>query len=205
MLRLAPLVAAVLLLPALARAATYDIDPAHTNTEFKVRHMMISWVRGQFQKVGGTIEYDPRHVQATRIDATIQTGTVDTRNGMRDNDLKSPKFFDVQKYPTMTFVSTKAVRAGKDKLKVTGKLTIRGVTKTVVLDVTGPTAEVQDPWGNTRIGASATTTIDRRDFGLVWNQALEAGGVLVGDKVMISLDVEATKAKAVNAAAPGKK
>ena len=180
-------------LPVLAQADTWQIDPAHTNVEFTVRHMMISNVKGQFQKTSGTITANGNDPASAKIDATIDASSIDTRVDGRDAHLKSGDFLDVAKFPAITFKSTKVEAAGPGKWKVTGDLTLHGVTKPVVLDVEGAGAPIHDPMGNTRAGASATTTIKRRDFGLTWNKALEAGGVMVGDEVAISIDVEAIK------------
>jgi polyisoprenoid-binding protein YceI len=186
--------AAILALgPVAAHADTWKIDLAHTNVEFSVRHMMISNVKGQFEKTNGKVTVDDDKPDNAKIDATIDASSINTRVAQRDGHLKSPEFLDVAKYPTMTFKSTRIERAGENKWKVTGDLTIHGVTKPVVLDVEGPTPPIKDPMGNTRAGASATTTIKRSDFGLTWNKALEAGGVMVGDEVAISIDVEAIK------------
>ena len=155
--------------------------------------MMVSTVHGEFSHVTGAIHYDPKKVAETTIEATIDTTTVDTREPKRDAHLKSPDFFDVAKFPTMTFKSTKVAKAGSGKLKVTGDLTIRDVTKSVVLVVEGPTEPVKDPMGNWKAGATATTQINRLDYGLKWNKALEAGGVLVGNDVKITLDIELKK------------
>ena len=188
------LVAAIsLATPALARADTWQIDPAHTNVEFTVRHMMISNVKGSFEKVSGTVTVAGEGPATATIDATIDASSINTRVAKRDEDLKGPNFLDVAKFPTITFKSTKVEQAGTAKWKVTGNLTLHGVTKEVVLDVDGPTAPIKDPFGNTRAGASATTRIDRRDFGLTFNKALETGGVLVGNDVDIAIDVEAIK------------
>ena len=180
-------------LPVLAHADTWQIDPAHTNVEFTVRHMMISNVKGQFQKTSGTITANGTDPASAKINATIDATLIDTRVDRRDAHLKSPDFLDVAKFPTITFKSTKVEAAGPGKWKVTGDLTLHGVTKPVVLDVEGTGAPIHDPMGNTRAGASATTKIRRSDFGLIWNKALEAGGVMVGDEVAISIDLEAIK------------
>jgi polyisoprenoid-binding protein YceI len=190
---LAIAIAFVIALPVLARADTWQIDPPHTNVEFTVRHMMISNVMGQFQKTSGTVAVNGNDPVSAKIDATIEASSIDTRVEKRDAHLKSPAFLDVDKFPTITFKSTKVEAAGPGKWKVTGDLTLHGVTKPVVLDVEGTGAPINDPMGNTRAGASATTKIKRSDFGLNWNQALEAGGVMVGDEVAISIDVEAIK------------
>ncbi len=186
-------IAVVVALPILAHADTWQIDPAHTNVEFTVRHMMISNVKGQFQKTSGTITANGNDAASAKIDATIDASSIDTRVEKRDGHLKSPDFLDVAKYPTITFKSSKVEADGPGKWKVTGDLTLHGVTKPVVLDVESNGAPIHDPMGNTRAGASATTKIKRSDFGLTWNKVLESGGVLVGDEVAISIDVEAIK------------
>ena len=186
--------------PRLARATEYQIDPSHTAVTFSVRHMMISNVRGEFEKTSGTITANGSDPNSVKIDVAIDAASVNTRVDRRDAHLKSPDFLDVGKYPTITFKSTKVEAAGSGKWKVSGNLTLHGVTKQVVLDVTGPTPEITDPMGNTRVGASATTTISRKDFGLTWNKTLESGGVLIGDDVAIQIDIEAVKAKAAAAA-----
>jgi len=180
-------------LPVLAHADTWKIDPMHTSVEFTVRHMMISNVKGQFQKTTGTITVDGNDPTSAKIDATIDASSIDSRVERRDADLKSPNFLDVAKYPTITFKSTKVEAAGPGKWKVTGDLTLHGVTKPVALDVESSGKPIQDPMGNTRAGASATTKINRSDFGLTYNKVLESGGVMVGDEVAISIDVEAIK------------
>jgi polyisoprenoid-binding protein YceI len=179
-------------LPVLAHADTWQIDSSHTNVEFTVRHMMISNVKGQFQKTTGTITANGNDAASAKIDVTIDASSIETRVERRDAHLKSPDFLDVAKYPTITFKSTNVEAEGPNKWKVTGDLTLHGVTRQVVLDVDGSGPPVQ-VMGNTRAGASATTKIKRGDFGLTWNKALEAGGVLVGDEVAISIDVEAVK------------
>ena len=184
--------AIVVALPVLAHADTWQIDSSHTNVEFTVRHMMISNVKGQFQKTTGTITANGNDPASAKIDVTIDASSVDTRVERRDAHLKSPDFLDVAKYPTITFKSTKVEADGPNKWKMTGDLTVHGVTKPVVLDVEGSGPPIQ-VMGNTRAGASATTKIKRSDFGLTWNKALETGGVLVGDEVAISIDVEAVK------------
>jgi polyisoprenoid-binding protein YceI len=175
------------------RTTTWNIDASHTNALFSVRHLMISNVRGEFQKLSGTVTYDPAAPEATSIKASIDVASVNTREPKRDDHLRSADFFDVEKHPTIDFVST-AVRKGKDGLEIVGDLTIRGTTRQVVLAVEGPTPEQTDPWGKVRVGASATTKIKRSEFGMTWNSALETGGVLVGDDINIHLDVELVKA-----------
>ena len=178
---------------AFAQTSHWDIDPAHSVVGFSVRHMMVSNVRGEFTKLTGSLEGTGNDVTTAKISVTIDATSVNTREPKRDAHLSSPDFFDVAKYPTLTFVSKKVEKAGEGKLKVTGDLTIHGVTKEVVLDVEGPTPEMKDPWGGIRVGAHATTAINRKDFGLLWNKTLEAGGVLVGDEVAITIDVELVK------------
>lgn len=190
---------AALSLPGLARAANYDLDGVHSSASFRVRHLAVSWVRGEFQKLSGTVSYDPKNVAATTVNASIDVSTINTRNADRDGHLKSPDFFDAAKFPTITFKSKKAEGA-PGKIKVTGDLTLHGVTKEVVLDVDGPSDGVKDPWGNLKLGATATTKINRKDFGLTWNKALETGGLVVGEEVEITLDLEAALAKAPEAA-----
>ncbi|MBV2169632.1 MAG: YceI family protein [Bdellovibrio sp.] len=172
--------------------STWQIDPAHSSANFSVKHMMIAKVHGGFEKVSGTLHYDPSDITKASIEASIDATSINTREAQRDGHLKSADFFDVEKYPTLNFKSKKVEKDGED-LKVTGDLTIHGVTKEVVLAVEGPTAEMKDPYGNIKIGISATTKIKRKDFGLTWNAALEAGGVLVGDDVAISLDIQFAK------------
>jgi polyisoprenoid-binding protein YceI len=173
---------------------TWNIDPAHSVAEFKVKHMMISNVKGQFTGVSGTLTLDPSDVTRSIVDATIDAASINTREPQRDAHLKSADFFDVEKFPTLSFKSAEVEKRAEGELVVTGELTIHGVTRTVVFDVEGPTAPGKDPWGNTRIGLSATTKINRKDYGLTWNAALETGGILVGDDVTITLDVQFVKA-----------
>jgi polyisoprenoid-binding protein YceI len=171
-------------IPTAAQVQTWNIDPAHTAAQFSVRHMGISTVRGAFTKVSGSIQYDPSDPAKTTIEATIDANSVDTRVEKRDNDLRSPDFFDVAKYPALTFKSKRVETAGSGKMKVVGELTIHGVTKEVVLDVDGPTAPIKDPRGNLHMGASATTTVNRKDFGV------NGAGAAVGDDVPITIDME---------------
>jgi polyisoprenoid-binding protein YceI len=172
-----------------ATAATYKIDTAHSNVGFAVKHMMVSTVRGGFTKFEGTVGYDPANVAASTVDVTIDAASIDTSNDKRDEHLRSADFFDVEKFPTLTFKS-KSVAGAPGALKVTGDLTIHGVTKEVVLDVEGPTDTIKNPGGATVRGASATTTINRKDFGLGWNKVLETGGLAVSEEVKIQLDLE---------------
>jgi polyisoprenoid-binding protein YceI len=182
----------LLLLCAVAPGAEYTIDPTHSRASFGARHMMVTTVPGYFSKVSGRISYDPKNLAAGKVEATIDTTTIDTREPKRDAHLKSPDFFDIAKFPTMTFRSTKWWRDGA-KLKIAGDLTIRGVTKPVVLDVEGPGEEVKGVGGAMMIGASATTKISRKDFGLTWNKLMETGGAVVGDEITIRLDIEARR------------
>jgi len=194
LIRIIALIAA-LSIPAFASAATWNIDPEHSHVGFKVRHLMVSNVKGNFEKFSGTVEVNDKDITKSKAEVTIDTNSINTGVQKRDDHLRSADFFDVAKFPTMTFVSKKVAKAGQDKLKVTGDLTLHGVTREVVLDVDGPSKESKDPWGNTRSGASASTKINRKDFGLTWNKALETGGVVVGDEVTISLEVEMIKAQ----------
>jgi polyisoprenoid-binding protein YceI len=182
-----------LALPTFAFATTWTIDPDHSNVGFKVRHLMVSNVKGNFDKHTGVVEINDKDISKSRVEVSIDTNSINTNVQKRDEHLRSADFFDVAKYPAMTFVSKKVAKAGKDKLKVTGDLTLHGVTKQVVLDVEGPTKESKDPWGVIRKGATASTKINRKDFGLVWNKALETGGVAVGDEITITLEIEMIK------------
>jgi len=170
---------------AMAQAGTWQIDPNHSSAQFSVKHLGVSTVRGAFTKVTGTAKYDPADATKDSLDVTIDATSVDTRVEMRDNDLRSPNFLDVQKYPTLTFHSKQVKSAGAGKLQITGDLTIHGVTKEVMLDVDGPSAPIKDPWGNQRIGASASTKIIRTDFGVNG-----APAPIVADEISITIDVE---------------
>ena len=172
----------------------WNIDPAHTIAEFKVRHMMISNVKGQFTHITGVVTLDANDITRSRVEAFIEAESINTREADRDTHLKSADFLDVENFPRLTFVSTSIRRTATHELELHGDLTIHGVTRNVVFAVEGPTPQVNDPWGNIRIGFSAHTKINRKDYGLTWNTALEAGGILVGEEVTITLDVEAVKA-----------
>jgi len=174
---------------------TWNIDPAHTVAEFKVKHMMISNVKGQFHKIAGSLTLDESNLANSRIEAVIEAASIETRDSQRNGHLMSADFFHVEKFPTLSFKSTRVSVVGDGELAVEGDLSIRGVTRKVSFSVEGPTPPTKDPWGNTRIGLSATTKINRKDFGLVWNAALETGGILVGEEVTITLDVEFLKAQ----------
>jgi polyisoprenoid-binding protein YceI len=180
----------LLLSPALARASTWDIDPAHSTVEFSVRHMMVTTVKGQFQKVKGTVEFDDKDAIKSTVEVSIETASIDTREAKRDAHLKSPDFFDAAKFPALTFKSTKIEKAAKGKFKVTGDLTMHGVTKPVVLTVEGPSAAIKDPYGRTVRGVMATGKLDRKDWGMSWNKALDAGGMVVSDEVKLEINAE---------------
>jgi polyisoprenoid-binding protein YceI len=194
MRRIAIMVVSVLFLalPAAVPAGTWELDTAHTGVQFKVRHLMVSYVRGDFEKISGKIVYDEQDVSKSSADITIDASSINTRVAKRDDHLRSPDFLDVAKHPVITFKSKRVEKAGDGKLKMTGDLTIRGVTREVTLTVEGPTPAIKDLQGKARVGGSASTKIDRKDFGLTWNKAIEAG-VVVGDEVEITIDVELVK------------
>ena len=173
--------------------STWNIDSAHTVAEFKVKHMMISNVKGRFTAVQGVLALDENDLSKSRVEATIDVASINTHEPQRDEHLKSADFFDAAKFPTLSFKSTRVDRSGEGELAVSGDLTIHGVTRNVVFAVEGPTPPAKDPWGNTRMGLSATTKIHRKDFGLTYNTALEAGGILIGEEVTITLEVEFVK------------
>lgn len=175
--------------------SVYQLDLAHSSVGFSVKHMMIAKVHGGFDKLEGKMIYDKANIEKASVEATIETSSINTRELSRDTHLKSEDFFHVEKFPALTFKSTSVKTSGSGELKVTGDLTIKGVTKQVTLDVEGPTDELKDPYGNLKIGISATTKIKRKEFGLTWNPALETGGVLVGDDVTITLDLQFAKQK----------
>jgi polyisoprenoid-binding protein YceI len=174
--------------------STWNIDPAHSVAEFKVKHMMISNVKGQFAKITGVLSLDESDLTDSHVETLIEAASIETRDVQRDAHLKSADFFDVEKFPTLSFKSTRISLVRDGELAVEGDLTIRGVTRKVLFSVEGPTPPTKDPWGNTRVAVSATTKINRKDFGLTWNTALETGGILVGDEVTITLDLEFVKA-----------
>ncbi len=179
-----------LVLPAIASASTWTIDPDHSYVGFKVRHLMVSNVKGNFTTFNGTVDLDDKDVTKSKVAVNIDTNSIDTNVQKRDDHLRSADFLDVAKYPAMTFASKKIVQNGKDRTAITGDLTLHGVTREVVLDAESLSPESKDPWGNIRRGTTATTTINRKDFGLTWNAALETGGVVVGDEVTILLEIE---------------
>jgi len=187
-------IAITLAVPAAGKASVWEIDPAHTSAQFAIRHLMVSTVRGDFRKVSGKVNLDDQDVTKSTVDATIDVASIDTGIAKRDDHLRSPDFFDVAKYPTMTFKSKKIQKGSDDgNYKITGDLTLRGVTKEVVLDFEGNLKPVKSPQGKTLIGGMATTKINRKDFGLAWNAALETGGVAVGEDVTITIDIEMTQ------------
>jgi polyisoprenoid-binding protein YceI len=194
MIRTLAVTAALLAVPALAHANQWDVDPSHSSASFTVKHLMVSNVRGEFGKIKGSATWDKADFSDAKIEVTVDATTVDTRDPKRDAHLRSPDFFDVEKFPTLTFKSkkvTKSKTAGH--LDVVGDLTIHGVTKEVTFDVTGPTPETKTPWGSVAVGAEARTKINRLDYGLKWNKALEAGGVLVSNDVNIEISLELNK------------
>jgi polyisoprenoid-binding protein YceI len=180
--------------PSATALTTWNIDPVHSTAQFKVKHMMISNVKGEFSAVTGKLELNGEDITRSRVEASIDASTINTREVQRDVHLKSADFFDVEKFPVLTFQSTRVSKEGRVELAVEGNLSIHGVTHKVVFDVEGLSAPMKDPWGGTRIGLSATTRINRKDFGLTWNAALETGGIVVGEEVTITLDVEFIKA-----------
>jgi polyisoprenoid-binding protein YceI len=184
---------AALSFSAAAGVEVWQIDPAHSAAQFTVRHMMISNVKGEFGKLSGTVQYDPSDLSKTVVEATIEAASITTRVEARDNHLKSAAFFDVEKYPVLTFKSKRVTVEGPGKLKLTGELTMHGTTREVTLDVEGPTAPIKDPRGNLHVGASASTKVNRQDFGVSWNSVMDGGGLAVGNEVGIVLDVELVK------------
>ncbi|NJD62637.1 MAG: YceI family protein [Deltaproteobacteria bacterium] len=188
-------IASLLAVPVSAPAAAWDLDPNHTAIQFKVKHMVVSNVRGNFEKFSGTVVYDEGDVTKSSADVTIDLASVNTRVAKRDDDLRSPNFFDVAKYPTMTYRSKRVEKLQDGRLRMIGDLTLHGVTREVPLDIEGPTPAIQDPQGNTRVGGQATARINRKDFGLSWNKVLEGGGLVVGDDVEITIDMEIVKKK----------
>lgn len=192
-MRKALMLVALTMSPLCAQMAEWTIDGAHSAAQFSVRHLMVSTVRGQFGKVSGKVSFDSANLIKSSVEATVDVASIDTREPKRDAHLKSPDFFDVEKFPTMTFKSTSVRPVEPGKLQMTGDLTIHGVTRQVTFDVEGPSAPVNAGRGQ-KSGASATAKIKRSDFGITWNRAIEAGGVTVGDEVTITIDVELNKA-----------
>jgi len=188
------LTAALVAIPSIALSAHWNLDGSHSEVSFKIRHLGISSVVGNFHDFTGHLDFDPEDLSTFKAEATVQTASVDTDNDDRDNHLRSEDFFNVEKFPVMTFASTKVTDVKDDSFKLHGDLTIHGVTKPVVFDVDF-NGVVDDPWGNTKTGLSAETKINRKDFGLTWNKALEAGGLVVGEDVTIMLEIEAAMDK----------
>ena len=188
-----------------AAAEVWQIDPAHSSAQFAVTHFMISTVRGEFGKMSGSIEYDGKDASSIKVDATIDAASINTRNESRDNDLKSDHFFEVAKYPTLTFKSKKVVAGGAGSFQLVGDLTMHGVTKEVALNVTGPSKVIKGSRGESRVAASATTKLNRQDYGIKWNAPMDDGGVVAGDVVTITIDIEAKTAPPAPGAAPPKK
>ena len=180
-------------LPGWAQVSTWEIDSAHSGVHFSVRHLMIATVRGEFRKVTGTINMDEKDISKSNVEAVIDAATIDTREERRDNDLRGANFFDVAKFPTITFKSKSVTRQGEGKLQVAGDLTLHGVTKPVILDVEGLTNQIKDQRGNIKTGALVTTKFNRSEFGLTWNRVIETGGVAVSDEVAIVIDLELVK------------
>jgi polyisoprenoid-binding protein YceI len=183
----------------MTRTTTWTVDTTHTEIGFRVRHMMVSWTKGRFRAFSGTVTLDDAHPERSRIDVTIDAASVETGLAPRDEHLRSADFFDVEHHPRITFRSTSMRKVGESAFEVAGDLAIRGIVRPVTLEVEGLGPAVADPWGATRRGAQARGTVDRKEFGLVWNGALEAGGVLVGDEVRIELEVELIQAAAQDA------
>ncbi|NWF94127.1 MAG: polyisoprenoid-binding protein [Syntrophaceae bacterium] len=176
-----------------AHSATWQIDPDHSSFEFKIRHLTVSNVKGNFTKAKGVVTLDERDITDLRVNLSIDAASVNTDHAKRDEHLRGPDFFDVARYPKITFISKKVFKTGPGRLRVIGDLTIRGVTREIAVDVEGPSPEVKDPWGNLRRGATATAKIDRKDFGILWNKVLDTGGLVVGDEVNIQVEVELVK------------
>jgi len=172
------------------KATQWQIDPAHSAAHFSVRHLMISNVRGEFTNISGSALFDPSDLSKSSVEVTIEAASLSTREPQRDQHLRSGDFFDVEKYPTLTFRSTRVEPRGQEFFKLTGELTIHGVTKEATFDMEGPTPTVKDPWGNVRAGVTGSTKINRKEFGLVWNAVTEGGGIMVGDEVKITIEAE---------------
>jgi len=195
MFRIARLIALALLFvpPGLAAASTWKIDPAHSAAHFAVKHLVVSTVRGDMGPVSGTVVLDEADPTKSTVTASVDATAINTRDAKRDEHLRGPDFLDTAKHPTVTFTSSKIEKVADGQYKVSGDLTLRGVTKPVVLTVEGSLTPVRDPFGNTKLGGSATTRIDRQDFGIAWSKALDAGGLVVGNTVDITIDLELTK------------
>ncbi|MGH7788861.1 MAG: YceI family protein [Candidatus Binatia bacterium] len=192
---LGPLLATALIVPSLTAASTWNIDSAHSSAQFAVRHLMVSTVRGNLGTVSGVVTLDESDITKSTVEATIDAAGIDTRDAKRDDHLRSPDFLDTAKYPTITFKSTKVEQVTPTSYKVTGDLSMHGVTKPVVLTVEGSPKPIADPFGKTRMGGSATTTITRQDFGINWSKSLDGGGLVVGNDVDVTIDLEVTQQK----------
>ncbi len=201
---LSALASVMLAVPSLASAAEYVIDAQHSSAQFSVKHLAVSNVRGELGKMSGTILFDEKDPSSSRVEATIDVTTINTREPQRDEHLRSGDFFHVAKYPNLVFKSKRVEKLGNEHYKVTGDLSLRGVTKEVVLDVEGMDTVVKDPWGNHKRGAVATTKLNRKDFGLTWNKVLEAGSLVVGDEVSVTLDLQLNQKQPESKAAPAK-
>jgi polyisoprenoid-binding protein YceI len=177
-------------MPLIAGAATYQLDTDHSSIQFKIRHLTVSNVTGAFNKMKGSASVEGEDLATLKVEVTIDAASVDTGHQKRDEHIRTADFLDVAKYPTITFVSKKVVKADPGKLRITGDLTLHGITREITVDLEGPTPEIKDPWGNFRRGATGTARIDRRDFGITWNKALDTGGLVVGNEVGIQVDVE---------------
>jgi len=175
------------------KPAEWQIDPSHSAAHFSVRHLMIANVRGEFGKLSGSAIFDPADLTRSTVSVSMDATSINTREPQRDQHLRSADFLDVANHPVITFRSKRIAAAGPEHYKLTGDLTIRGVTKEVTFDVEGPTPTIRDPWGNMRSGVTATAKINRKDFGLVWNAMIECGGVLVGEEVSITIEAELTQ------------
>jgi polyisoprenoid-binding protein YceI len=186
----AGLAAVVFSIPVVASEAVWQIDAAHSSFQFKIRHLTVSNVKGDFGKSSGAVTMDTQDPEKLKVELTLDAASINTGHAKRDEHLRSADFFDVAKYPSITFVSKRVVQNGANRLKVTGDLTIKGISKEVTVDVDGPTAEVKDPGGIARRGATGTTKINRRDFGITWNRVLDTGGLVVGEDVDITIEVE---------------
>ncbi len=184
-----------LLVPSLSQAATWKSDPTHASVQFAVSHLMVSTVRGTFDTFDVTATIDENDVSRSSVEATIEVASVNTRNEKRDDHLKGADFFDVATHPTLTFKSKAVEKVQDNAYKVTGDLTLMGVTQEVVLEVTGSPKAIKDPWGNSRVGGTATTTINRTDYGLKYNSVLDSGGVAIGEEVEITIDIELVQAQ----------
>jgi len=182
-----------LAIPVFSYASPWQIDPDHSSLQFKVRHLTVSNVKGDFSKARGLVTMDDKDITHFKVELIIDAASVNTGHAKRDEHLRGPDFFDVTKYPTLTFVSKKVMKTDTNRLKVIGDLTIRGVAREITVEVEGPTPEVKDPWGSFRRGATATTKINRKDFGMTWNKVLDTGGLLVSDEVDIYVEVELIK------------